>query len=97
MLGILAEAERLAAEAAAAAKAKEDRMAFHSFAREKAIKEEMLKLQFKLDAEQIEADAHAYEAERIKKAAEAAAVLAVSADAAVSELKSTKGSFVKLW
>ena len=91
------EAERLAEEAAAAAKAKEERAAFHAHAREKAIKEEMLKLQFQLDAEQIEADAHAYEAERIKKEAEAAALLAASADAAVSELKSTKGSFIKLW
>jgi hypothetical protein len=89
------EDARLAEEAAAKAKAKAEKVQFHHDNREKAIKEEMLRLQRKIDAEQILAQEALEEQERVAKAAERVAAEKEALDGEVNEMKSW--SFVKLW
>lgn len=91
------ETARLKAEAAALAKMRMDKKEAHAHAREKAIQEELLRLQRQLDAEMMATSAASYAAEKARKAAEAAMAAAQIADKAVEELKQQKTSFIKLW
>jgi hypothetical protein len=88
---------QLKAEAAALAKMRMDKKEAHAHAREKAIQEELLRLQRQLDAEMMATSAASYAAEKARKAAEAAMAAAQIADKAVEELKQQKTSFIKLW
>jgi len=90
------EMARLQQEATDLAKMKADKKESHAHAREKAIQEEILRLQKQLDAEIMATSASTYAADKAKKEAEAAAAAAAAADGAVEELKQ-KGWGIKLW
>jgi len=89
------EAIRQAEEAAAKAKAKADREAFHSHAREKAIQDELLRLQKKLDDEAMMTSAAKYERDQALKDAAATDSWAAKLDSEVQSVKKQSG--VKLW
>jgi len=78
---------RLEEEAAALAKYKADVSDFHSHAREKAIQDELLRLQKKLDAESLMTEAAKYEATQALKDAESVDAWAAKVDKEMNELK----------
>ncbi len=79
----------------AAAKAKADREGFHSHAREKAIQDELLRLQKKLDDEAMLTSAATYQRDQAIKNASATSSWADKVDGERQEIK--KSSAVKLW
>uniref|UniRef100_A0A7S2IDA4 Uncharacterized protein n=1 Tax=Haptolina brevifila TaxID=156173 RepID=A0A7S2IDA4_9EUKA len=86
---------RLEEEAAALAKYKADVSDFHSHAREKAIQDELLRLQKKLDAEHMMTSAAEYRAQQAAKNAKALSNWAHNLDHEVKTIR--KESKVKLW
>jgi len=86
---------RLTEEAAALAKQKNDVSEFHSHAREKAIQDELLRLQKKLDNESLMTQAAKYEADQALKDADKVGEWARQVDEQMQEIK--KSSFIKLW